>query len=192
MSESQGQPVSPSPVPPASGPRDAWATPARWIALLAALCVAAGAGAYFYSSSPMRLGPAQPIAFSHHLHASAKQISCLLCHTGVVNGTRAGIPPLETCMLCHRNIIITYPQIVTLREHYEKGVPLAWKRVNQLPEFVYFTHTMHVRAGIDCGRCHGDIRGMDRVTLFQDFQMGFCVQCHRDYGVSIDCLTCHR
>jgi predicted CXXCH cytochrome family protein len=110
----------------------------------------------------------------------------------VVDTARAGVPPVEKCMLCHQRILVTYPEIEKLRRHYDEKNPPQWARVNSLPEFVYFSHERHVRSGADCGQCHGNIRGMDRVYLVQDFTMGFCVQCHRDNGYSHDCYTCHR
>jgi predicted CXXCH cytochrome family protein len=109
-----------------------------------------------------------------------------------MNTARSGVPPLETCLLCHSRIIVDHPEIVKLRAYYDAGKPVEWVRVNDLPDFVYFDHSAHVRAGFDCGRCHGDVAGMDRVWLVHDFQMGFCVQCHRDNGFSHDCLICHR
>ncbi|MBE3070609.1 MAG: cytochrome c3 family protein [Planctomycetes bacterium] len=161
------------------------------LAVLAALALAGLAWGY-YACYPGRMGPAQPIAFSHRLHVAEKQISCVFCHTGVVDTERAGVPPLETCILCHRHIIRTYPAVVELRRYYNEGLPLRWVRVNTLPEFVFFNHEVHVRRGFDCGRCHGDVARMDRVRLEQDFTMGFCVQCHRDETFSHDCLICHR
>ena len=141
---------------------------------------------------PGRLGPRQPIPFSHRVHVHVKQLSCLMCHTGVARSSRAGIPPLQTCLLCHNRIIRTYPYIVKLREHFRQGRPVVWERVNWVPEFVYFDHSMHIDKGIDCGTCHGDVTLMDRVVAAQKFQMGFCIQCHRDKNATHDCFTCHR
>jgi len=101
--------------------------------------------------------------------------------------------PVETCMLCHKRIIITHPQIQRLRKYYDDREPIPWERVNSLSEFVFFNHQRHVRAGFDCGRCHGDIANMDRVKPVVNLNtMGFCVQCHRDEEYSHDCLICHR
>jgi len=161
------------------------------LAAAAVLSVAAAAWGYFLYY-PRKIGPEQPIHFSHRLHAGTKQISCFFCHPGAMNTPRSGVPPLETCLLCHSRIIVDHPEIVKLRAYYDAGKPVKWARVNDLPDFVYFDHSAHVRAGFDCGRCHGDVAGMDRVWLVHDFQMGFCVQCHRDSGFSHDCLICHR
>ena len=141
---------------------------------------------------PKNIGLQQPIPFSHRVHVNTKQISCLMCHSQVASSAQAGMPPLQTCMLCHSKIIITHPYIVKLREHYQQNKPVIWQRVNWVPEFVYFNHSMHIRKGTDCGKCHGNVAQMDRVVAQQEFQMGFCVQCHRDNNATHDCFTCHR
>ena len=141
---------------------------------------------------PVGLGPRQPIPFSHRVHVHVKQISCVMCHTQVADSARAGIPPLQTCLLCHERIIRTYPYIIQLREYFRQGRPVIWERVNWLPEFVYFNHSMHIRKGIDCGMCHGNVALMDRVVKAQKFEMGFCIRCHREKNATHDCFTCHR
>lgn len=146
----------------------------------------------YYDYFPDQIGVAQPIPFSHRFHVTEKRISCLMCHPGALETERSGVPPLETCMLCHKNIIATYPKIEVLRAHYDQGTPVPWVRVNHVPEFVYFNHSVHIRKGIDCGQCHGDVAHMDRVAPSPEITMGFCVQCHRDQDFSHDCLICHR
>jgi hypothetical protein len=138
------------------------------------------------------IGPEQPIPFSHRIHVTEKKISCVFCHSEAIDTDVAGIPPLETCMLCHSKIIIHYPQIADLRNHYYNKVPVEWERINVLQEFAYFSHQTHIQSGVDCGKCHGDVAQMDRVVMKKPFQMGFCVQCHRDTKVSHDCWMCHR
>jgi len=138
------------------------------------------------------VGPAQPIAFSHRFHVTERNLSCILCHPGVINGARAEIPPVETCMLCHEHIIIHHPQIEKLRAIYAAGDPISWVRVNEVPDTVHFNHSVHFRAGFDCGQCHGDVAQMDRVDQPVLMNMGFCTQCHRDNNFSVDCYICHR
>lgn len=138
------------------------------------------------------LGPEQPIPFSHRLHVNDKKIGCLLCHDTATWTSRAGIPPLQTCMLCHERVAIHYPPIAQLREHYFRNEPVQWVRVNWVNEFAYFPHLMHLQAGIDCGRCHGNVRMMDRVETVHPFEMGFCIECHRENRATTDCFTCHR
>lgn len=146
----------------------------------------------YYLLYPGALGQEQPIPFSHRLHAGVKHISCLFCHPGAAEGPRAGVPPVQTCMLCHDHIIIHFPPVAEERQRFAEGKPVEWVRVNKLPDFVYFDHEMHLLRGIDCGHCHGDVHDMDRIKQPQEFTMGFCVQCHRDNGASHTCYVCHR
>ena len=162
-----------------------------WLAIAAAALIAVTTW-YFFFYYPAALTPEQPIPFSHRVHAGDKGIGCLMCHEGALSGRRAGIPPLETCMLCHKRVIVTHPEIQRLRRYYDEGKPVEWTQVYAVPEFVYFNHEAHVRRQVDCGVCHGNVKGMDRVVEVHEFNMGFCVQCHRDNGVSHDCLKCHR
>ncbi len=141
---------------------------------------------------PAQIGKAQPVPFSHRFHVTEKKLSCLMCHPGAISREVAGIPPLETCMLCHQHVIIHYPEIVKVRDHYQERKPIEWVRINNLPDFVYFNHQVHVRSGYDCGKCHGDVAHMDRIVQVHPFKMGFCVECHRQENASHDCLICHR
>ncbi len=153
--------------------------------------IAIGLMAYdlFY---PSRLGPEQHLPFSHRVHVHDKKISCFLCHGAARNSAHAGVPEVETCMLCHAKIIIDYPPVSHLREHYFDSVSIDWDRVTRLPDYAYFNHAMHIRRGIDCARCHGDVQAMDRVRIPAPLTMGFCIRCHREEKASRDCLTCHR
>jgi hypothetical protein len=139
-----------------------------------------------------RIGIAQPVSFSHRVHVNDKKISCYLCHPEAMSTARAGIPPLETCMLCHARIAVTYPEIAKLRSYYFDNRPIAWNKVYYLPDFVYFNHSLHIHRQIDCSQCHGNVALMDRVVPQQEFQMGFCVECHRRTKATTDCFTCHR
>ncbi len=162
-----------------------------FLAALGALFVSLGAILY-YVSYRSQIGIEQPIPFSHRFHVGTKQLSCVMCHPRALDSAQAGVPPLETCMLCHEHVAIHYPPIAELREHYFSGRPVVWKQVNDVPDFVYFVHGIHLERGTDCGRCHGDVRGMDRVVPARKFDMGFCMECHRDNGATHDCFTCHR
>jgi hypothetical protein len=141
---------------------------------------------------PHRIGPSQPIPFSHRFHVTQKQVSCVMCHDKVFRSDDAGIPPSETCLLCHSKIIIHYPDIAELRQYDDRREPIPWVRVGYLPDFVYFTHQMHTRSGFDCGKCHGDVAHMDRIELVHPFKMGFCISCHKRENATHDCFTCHR
>lgn len=163
------------------------------IAAVAVLLLGLGAALLLFDIPyPVGLGPRQPIPFSHRVHVHVKRISCLMCHTEVARSSRAGIPPLQTCLLCHQRIIRTYPYIAQLREHFRQNRPVVWQRVNWVSEFAYFNHSVHIQRGFDCSRCHGDVSLMDRVVTAHKFEMGFCIQCHRENKATHDCFTCHR
>jgi len=160
---------------------------AAWAAFLTL-----GTALAFYYFYPDRLGTPQPISFSHRIHVTEKKLSCVMCHSEVFDTDRAGIPPLETCLLCHSRIITHHPQILRLTEYYDHNRPVEWNRIAYLPDLCFFSHQAHIFRGFDCGKCHGEVDKMDRVVLVNNFQMGFCIQCHRDEGASHDCLFCHR
>lgn len=145
---------------------------------------------YFYPSS--LIGPKQPIPFSHRLHVTDKQIDCRYCHSYVDKSKYAGLPPVETCMHCHKYIITNLPQIVTLRNHYAENRPIAWVRINRVPDHVYFNHSRHIKSKLECVHCHGEVEKMDRIFEKNKFQMGFCLGCHKVKNAPIDCWTCHR
>lgn len=146
----------------------------------------------------LKAGPKEPIPFSHRVHAGKEGIACVLCHDSVMNEHRAGMPPLETCMLCHSRLLVTFPPIRDLRDHYYGQKPVYWTRTawagggNLLPDFVYFNHSVHINRSIDCGHCHGPVDRMDRIVPIQELNMGFCITCHRHYNATHDCFTCHR
>jgi len=158
------------------------------IACIVVVSVAAVLAAVYY---PGDLGPRQPISFSHRVHAGSKKISCLMCHSYARSGPVAGIPPVETCMLCHSRIIVHYPEIEKVRRHYKDSEPILWVRVSNLPDLVHFDHSVHLAAGVDCGHCHSDVKAMDRIVLHQSFNMGFCIGCHRSHNATHDCFACH-
>ena len=162
-----------------------------WLGVLALLFAAM---AYFYYSYPERnLGPRQPIYFSHRVHAGVKEIPCRFCHPGVERSPHAGIPPMEKCFFCHQYIIPQHPQIVKEKELFDRGEPVPWVRIYWVPDFVFFNHIPHVKwAKLDCTECHGEVKTLDRL-LPVNFQMGFCIECHRKRGAQVDCwLACHR
>ena len=147
----------------------------------------------YYAGGKTRLGPEQPIPFSHRLHVTDKDIDCRFCHTGVDRVPSAGIPAVQTCMFCHKVIITQHPEIVKLWEHFDHRDPIPWQRVFEVPDHVYFTHRVHTNvAQLECADCHGAIEQMDRLQAQREFKMGFCLECHRPRGASTDCWTCHH
>jgi hypothetical protein len=135
--------------------------------------------------------PAQPIAFSHAVHAGDARLSCEMCHSSARRSPFAGIAPVERCMGCHRVVATEHPEVVKVRRFWERGTPIPWTKVYVLPRFVHFDHEAHLRADVGCSTCHGRVDRMDRVARVNDLTMGWCVDCHRARGASDDCLVCH-
>jgi hypothetical protein len=172
-------------------PRRRWSRPTvGQIATVVVLALTAAVGLRLLY--PYEVGPRQPIPFSHRVHAGQKQISCFFCHPFADRSPNPGMPEVSTCMLCHEKIIREFPPIQELRAYDDSGTPIPWAKVTVLAEFAHVTHEMHIRDGIDCGRCHGDVKAMDRILLVDDFTMGFCVDCHREEDATVDCLACHH
>lgn len=135
-------------------------------------------------------GPAQPIAFSHKLHAGTYGISCNYCHIGVERAKSATIPATNICMNCH-NYIQQGPrygekEIGKILASYKDGKSIEWVRIHNLPDFVYFNHQQHVKVGgVACQTCHGPIQEMEVVYQFNDLSMGWCINCHRQRKVDL-------
>lgn len=129
--------------------------------------------------------PAQPIAFSHKLHAGQYQIQCQYCHTGVNKGKSANIPSANICMNCHNAIKKESPQIQKIYQAIENDKPIEWIRVHNLPDFAYFNHAQHVNVGgVKCQQCHGEIQTMEVVQQRSSLTMGWCIDCHRKTDVN--------
>src|SRR3990172_8868855 len=137
---------------------------------LVAAAVALVAGLAFMYNLPLDLrdrSPIQPIAFSHKLHAEDNGIPCLFCHRYA-------------------------PKAKKLMEYWDNKEPVPWVRVYGVPDHVYFPHMMHIRAGLVCATCHGEVAAMVRITRSVKLKMGWCLNCHRQHKASIDCWTCHK
>jgi len=137
--------------------------------------------------------PQQPIEFPHNIHVG-KEIKCTeYCHESVTKGPRAGLPSLNTCMICHAAIATDRPRIQTITAMSDKGQDIQWQRVYGYTQqaHVHFNHAPHIRAGVDCSTCHGDVGKGTVATRNVDLNMGFCVTCHRQKNAPNDCLTCH-
>jgi hypothetical protein len=122
----------------------------------------------------------QPAPFSHQHHVAALGIDCRYCHTSVENSSFAGIPPTRTCMNCHSQIWTSAPLLEPVRESFRSGKSLVWNRVNDLPDFVYFDHSIHVTKGVGCNTCHGPVDRMPLMFNYASLQMEWCIGCHRD------------
>jgi hypothetical protein len=122
----------------------------------------------------------QPVPFSHKHHVTDDGIDCRYCHTSVEKSSFAGIPPTETCMTCHSQIWISSPMLAPVRASLASGEPLKWIRVNDLPDYVYFNHSIHVAKGIGCSNCHGRVDQMPLTRKAQTLYMRWCLDCHRN------------
>jgi mono/diheme cytochrome c family protein len=161
--------------------------------------------------------PAQPIFFSHLIHAGSFQIACQHCHADARRSEYAGLPSVERCMGCHKIIgAQDNPEIAKLHDYWRRGAPIPWVRVFKVPEFTVFPHKPHVRAGLACQTCHGPVERMRAVgaetgpALVNDLAnlvgfrlparpltMGWCVDCHRSQNARgarapLDCVACHH
>ena len=160
----------------------------------------------------------QPIAFTHYRHVTVLGMDCQYCHTYARESNYAGVPPVEMCMGCHTHVRTESPQIMQLTEYWENDEPVPWQKVHDLPDFVHFAHKRHVRAGVECIECHGQVPLMGRwpdgdpeqaqvMVRESPLQMGWCLDCHAEhpsidenYGEDAnvrraelkDCWTCHK
>jgi hypothetical protein len=122
----------------------------------------------------------QPVPFSHRHHAGELGIDCRYCHADVEKSWYAGVPPTQTCMTCHSQIWTNAEMLEPVRASYRTGVSLRWNKVNELPQFVYFNHSIHVAKGIGCTTCHGPIATEALTYKTGTLYMSWCLQCHRD------------
>jgi len=146
---------------------------------------------FVYTPAATRIGPEQPISFSHQVHAGVKNIQCRFCHPYVDQSIHPGIPPVEKCLYCHNYIIASHPEILKEHRYYNTRKPTPWKKANYLSEHVLFNHQRHIKKEIECQQCHGAIETMDRIRG-RFFYMEFCIQCHREKKANLGCwLACH-
>jgi hypothetical protein len=122
----------------------------------------------------------QPVPFSHEHHVGGLGIDCRYCHTTVETSSFAGMPPTHTCMTCHSQIWSTSPMLQPVRTSLAENRPLAWTRVHDLPDFVYFHHGVHIQKGIGCSTCHGRVDQMPLMWKDQPLTMEWCLDCHRN------------
>lgn len=120
----------------------------------------------------------QQVPFSHQHHVSGLGIDCRYCHASVESSSFAGIPPTETCMSCHSKVWTDAPLLAPVRESLATQQPLHWKRVNDLPDFVFFNHSIHVQKGIGCSTCHGRVDNMPLTWKEHSLYMRWCLDCH--------------
>jgi mono/diheme cytochrome c family protein len=174
--------------------------------------------AYFVYGFLMQVGidqgyaPVQPIHYSHKIHAGANQIECKYCHSSARVSKHSGIPSLNVCMNCHKNIA-EYNGEEDLengytKEFYTKEIkklydavgwdeenqaytgdtkPVKWVRIHNLPDFVYFNHAQHVQVGgVECQTCHGPVEEMEIMYQHSSLTMGWCINCHRETNIKVE------
>lgn len=125
--------------------------------------------------------PIQPINFSHKIHAGDNKINCMYCHSSADKSKVAGIPTAQTCMNCHKKILPDSPEVQKIAKAIKDDKPIEWVKVNDLPDHVAFNHSRHVKAGVNCNTCHGEVEKMGKISQFSNFSMGSCISCHRTH-----------
>lgn len=122
----------------------------------------------------------QPVQFSHQHHVGDAGLDCRYCHTSVEDSSFAGIPPTKTCMNCHSHLFAESEMLQPVRESFQTGKPLRWTRVHDLPDFVYFDHSIHIHKGVACVTCHGQVNEMPLMWREHTLHMQWCLECHRE------------
>jgi cytochrome c7-like protein len=173
------------------------------IPLTAIIALSIGSAAFTQSLSVSlgnRRGPQQPVNFSHQIHAGKLGMNCLYCHYGAEKSPVANVPPVGTCMGCHKIAATDRPEIQKLTGYWERGEQIPWVHVYRLPDYVKFNHKRHVLTGVACQTCHGQVQEMAVVYQYSSLKMGWCVTCHRQnqeksqYQTTstMDCIVCHH
>ncbi len=161
---------------------------ANYLALILAVAgplagTLAVAGVWYYGSpryTDVGYRPNQPVPYSHKLHVGELGLDCRYCHATVETSSTATVPPTQTCMNCHRLVQKDSAVLAPIRDSAASGRPMRWIRVHNLPDYVYFNHAVHVRAGVGCASCHGQIDQMVEVAQAEPLSMSWCLDCHRN------------
>ena len=163
----------------------------RWTNLLRPAVVIAALGGLIYVTVLVWLGfsphaievgyqPVQPVPYSHAIHVNQLGMDCRYCHSTVEVSAEAALPPTQTCMNCHSSVRTNSEKLLPVRESYATGMPVEWIRVHDLPDYVFFDHSAHVRRGVGCVSCHGRGDTMEEVYKAEPLSMGWCLDCHRN------------
>ena len=148
--------------------------------VIAALILALGIFVRSSYATGVGTNVAQPVPFSHKHHVADDGLDCRYCHISVETASFAGLPSTKICMNCHTQIWATSPVLAPVRDSFASGKPLVWNRVNALPDYVYFDHSIHVAKGVGCATCHGKIDQMPLTAKAETLQMEWCLNCHRN------------
>jgi hypothetical protein len=151
------------------------------LAVIIGLSIALGYG-WSYSTFNTREDAViqQAVPFSHEHHVGGLGIDCRYCHTSVEVSAYAGLPASSICMNCHSQIWAESEMLKPVRDSYEHKKPLIWARVNDLPDFVYFNHSIHLNKGVGCESCHGRVDRMPLMSKVHTFHMEWCLECHEN------------
>ena len=137
--------------------------------------------------------PEQPIAFSHRTHV-AQGLACTGCHAGAESADRATLPPTATCMACHQSVRTDSADVQKLAGFHAKPEDVPWRRVYRVPNYVTFSHRVHIAAdkAITCETCHGNVRELTTMQKLRDTSMASCMSCHASRAAPNTCDTCHE
>lgn len=158
--------------------------------------------AYFQSSYHKSIGIVyeQPTPFNHKQHVNDLGLDCRFCHSAVEKSDTAGMPSTEVCMSCHLEIYKGQTSLEALHKSQNENIPIQWTKVHILPDHVYFNHSVHIKGGVTCVNCHGNVQNMTQVSKQKPLSMKWCLQCHIQHeeqslekkeGLT-NCSTCHR
>jgi cytochrome c7-like protein len=140
--------------------------------------------AYWISASEYTTGRSltldQPVPFSHQHHVGGLGLDCRYCHSGVETSAIAGVPPTHTCMTCHSQLYTQTAMLAPVRQSLADNQPIHWNKVNRLPAYVYFDHSIHIAKGVGCSTCHGDVTTMPLMRQAAPLTMDWCLDCHRN------------
>ena len=168
----------------------------RWFLIFLIFVLVSAFAGIFLTRAQVLGAPPQPIPYSHRIHVEAG-IQCLYCHSESNRSHIAGIPSVQKCMGCHSAIANESDATQPLLDYWESGEAIPWNRVNDQPDFVYFSHLSHLDAGLNCEECHGEIGQMDVTRPVVKMDMGWCINCHEQQEPEkiarlVDCLICHK
>jgi len=151
------------------------------------------AGAVPAPVAPASVAPrSEQVPFDHAIHAGQYKMACLFCHVDADKSTTAGLPSVRKCMGCHKFVDKDKPAVEELAMLWEGHQTPRWRRVYDLPDYVYFSHRVHVAAEVACTTCHGDVPSMHQITRASSLSMGWCLDCHEQRHAPLDCVTCHK
>lgn len=149
----------------------------------ALLGLSAVVATYWLQTSPyvtrQNVVQAQPVQFSHEHHVRGLGLDCRYCHTSAETSASAGMPPTYTCMTCHSQVWAQSPMLEPVRVSLAKDEPIRWQRVHDMPDYVYFNHSIHVQKGVGCASCHGEVDKMPLAWKAEPMTMKWCLDCHR-------------